>query len=219
MNEQFPQHNSHSAYSPETRSTPGDMEANQEHEPRSNPRIYVTSGLPLRAELTTGTWLDMARSPEDIHAEMFAVFGDDETYEADRLYIWDYHGFGAFEVTTGAIGLEGVDSIELLAQVAQGIAEHGPAYAAYASAHEDDLRRLDQFERAYQGHYESPEAYARELLAPLRLDDALKPLLPASIRDFDCIDYDGIGQGLLAQDDIVVFTADDGGVWVFNESA
>lgn len=60
------------------------------------------------------------------------------TPSAVRLYIWDHRGFGAFVVTTGAIGLEGTDSIELLAQVARGIKEHGLAYAVWASVHDDD---------------------------------------------------------------------------------
>ncbi len=143
MSERFPRGNPYSERSPDDglvvpEPAPGEQESSHEAEPHPSPRIYVTAGLPLRAELTDGTWLDMAQEPGDIYEDMYTVLGDPQESAVDRFYIWDHKGFGAFGVTTGALGLEGTDSIELLAQVARGIAEHGPAFAVWASVHEED---------------------------------------------------------------------------------
>ncbi len=219
MNEQFPQHNPLAEHQPEGQPAPDDTEASREEAPRPNPRIYVTKGLPLRAELTTGTWLDMAREPEAIHAEMYSVFGEDETYDADRLYIWDHRGFGAFVVTTGALGLEGTDTIELLAQVARGIKEHGLAYAVWASVHDDDPRLFDHFATAYKGHYESTAAYVRQLFEPLHIEDMLKRAVPKALEALVQVDYKAIGEEMLREGDIVEIPADGGGVWMYEERA
>ncbi|MFG1797779.1 antirestriction protein ArdA [Nocardia sp. NPDC049149] len=141
----------------------------------------------------------------------------DETYEVDRLYIWDYRGFGAFSITTGAIGLEGVDSIELLAQVARGIKEHGPAYAAYASAHEGDSRLLDNFATVYKGHHESLAAYVRQFFEPLKIEDLLKRAAPEGLQDYVCIDYEALGEEMLREGDVVTIPGEGGRVWVFDE--
>ncbi|MFB8276925.1 antirestriction protein ArdA [Nocardia colli] len=221
MRERFPPPKPHNedhqpeAVADEPAST--ELESSREQGKQLNPRIYVTRGLPLRAELTDGTWLDMARDARTIYAEMYAVLAADEATESIPLYIWDYQGFGAFDVTTGAIGLEGVDSIELLATVARGIAEHGHAFAAYASAHEDDPRLLDHFATAYKGHHETMAAYVRQLFEPLRIEDRLKQAVPATLEEFVSVDYGAIGEEMLRGGDIVAIPADAGGVWVFDE--
>jgi antirestriction protein len=219
MNERFPYNNEHNELPAEPEAAPADSDANRERRPGLNPRIYVTRGLPLRAELTDGTWVDMARDPQTIRAEMYAVLATDEAAEGTPLYIWDYDGFGAFDVTTGAIGLEGVDSIELLAQVARGIKDHGPAYAAYASAHEEDPDLFDHFASAYKGHHESMAAYVRQLFEPLRIEDRLKQAVPTTLEEFVFVDYAAIGAAMLRESDIVAIPAEGGGVWVFDEQA
>lgn len=220
MNEKYPQHVPAAEDGEERQPTANEHEASREGERRPNPRIYVTQGLPLRAELTAGTWLDMARDPDAIYAEMYAVLGPEDEYrETDRLYIWDYHGFGSFNVTTGAIGLEGVDSIELLSKIARGIAEYGPAYAAWADAHDDDPRLFDHFTTAYKGHHENMAAYVRQLFEPLRIDEMLKRAVPTALEKFVYVDYAAIGQEMLRDGDLVAIPAEGGGVWVFDERA
>ncbi|CAM4361316.1 antirestriction protein ArdA [Nocardia ninae] len=224
MNERFPKPQAPNEYrkdcEPEAfadEPTPTEQEASHEQDKKLNPRIYVTRGLPLRAELTDGTWVDMARDPQTIRAEIYAVLTTDEATEGAPLYIWDYDGFGAFEVTTGAIDLEGVDSIELLAQVARGIEKHGPAYAAWADAHEDDPLLFDHFTSAYKGHYESMTAYVRQLFEPLNIEDMLKRVVPAVLEEFVSVDYAAIGEEMLHEGDIAAVPAEGGGVWVFEE--
>ncbi|MGV9751103.1 antirestriction protein ArdA [Nocardia farcinica] len=215
MNERLP--HEHNNSQDDQRPAALEAEATREQQPRLTPRIYVTRGLPLRAELTDGAWFDMARDPQIVRAEIYAALGADEATEGDPLYIWDYDGFGAFAITTGAIGLEGVDSIELLTQVARGIKDHGPAYAAWAEAHEDDPRLFDHFATAYKGHHESMAAYVRQLFEPLRIEDRVKQALPATLGEFVSVDYAAIGEEMQREGDIAAIPAEGGGVWVFDE--
>ncbi|QLY30423.1 antirestriction protein ArdA [Nocardia huaxiensis] len=222
MNERFPDPNAHTEHPPaygQPELQPGQAESEdiREVEHRTNPQIYVTKGMPLRAELTTGTWLDMARPPQDIYAELYAVLGTEEDAGVDRFYIWDYRGFGSFQVTTGAIGLEGVDSVEILAQIAHGIAEHGQAFAAWTSAHEDDPASLDRFESAYKGWYASLAAYARHLLEPLHLEEHPRRAVPDVLKGYITVDYAALGDAMISEGDIIAVPADQGGVWVFDE--
>ncbi|MGV9834256.1 antirestriction protein ArdA [Nocardia niigatensis] len=180
-----------------------------------HPRIYVTRGLPLRAELTDGAWLDMARDPTIIRAELYAIFNEEEI--KNPLYIWDHHDFSSFEVSTGALGLEGVQSIELLAEVAQGITLHGPAFAAWASVHEDETLQIRQFEHTFKGHHENLAAYAKQLFEPLHIEGMLHRVSPPSIEDFIEVNYGAIGVEMLSRGDIVALPADTGGIWVFGE--
>ncbi|WP_174186426.1 antirestriction protein ArdA [Nocardia barduliensis] len=216
MNERFPNTNEHKDYQHGGEPAPSDSEPNREQQSRLNPRIYVTRGLPLRTELTHGAWLDMARDTQAVHAELYSIFAE-EVYEQEGLYIWDYQDFGSFTVTTGAIGLEGVDSIELLTQVARGIKDHGPAYAAWAEAHEDDPRLFDHFATAYKGHHESMAAYVRQLFEPLRIEDRVNQALPATLGEFVSVDYAAIGEEMQREGDIAAIPAEGGGVWVFDE--
>ncbi|MGV9676426.1 antirestriction protein ArdA [Nocardia sp. NPDC003482] len=223
MNERFPNPHAHNGYpdnlaapTGETETSP-DTELGHEQQRQLNPRIYVTKGLPLRAELTDGTWLDMARDPATISAELYAVLGDKEGHVGTPLYIWDHHDFAGFPVTTGPLGMEGTHSIELLAQVARGIAEHGPAFAAWAAAHEEEPHMLAGFATAYEGHFDSLADYVREQFRPADYDEILDRVLPTEIRPFASIDYEAIGNRWQQEMDLVVFPATGGGVWVFDE--
>jgi antirestriction protein len=129
---------------------------------------------------------------------------------AEAFTIRDAEGFGLFDVGRD-------DTIELVSQVARGIKQHGLAYSAWAKFNEDDPRVFDDFERAYKGHYESLDAYARHLLEPLHLEELLRNALPSGLDEFAFIDYDAIGEQLFARADIVVFSAQGGGVWIFDE--
>ena len=226
MNERFPQGNPHHEQGsndgltvPEQESAPSEQEATYETEPRPTPRIYFTAGLPLRAELTTGAWIDMARPSEDIYDELYAVFGEDETYGPEGVYIWDHEGFGSFGLITGALGLEDVHSIELLAQVARGIAEHGPAFAVWASVHEENPSLFDHFAAAYKGHHENMAAYVRRLFETSQIDQTLRKAVPDALKDFVYVDYAAIGEEMQREGDIIAFPAEDDGVWVFDERA
>lgn len=193
-----------------------EREEGRESEPVVRPRIYVTAGLPLRAELVVGTWLDMARPPRDIYADLFAAINDENSIDNDRVYIWDHRGFGAFEVITGPLGLEGIHSIDLLSQVARGIVEHGPAFAVWAQVHEDEPRQFDRFAQVFRGHYKSPGEFVRTQLEPMGYETLLDNTLPAAIRARTAIDYDAIADQLFETEDIVAVRAGDG-YWIFDE--
>ncbi|WP_216896141.1 antirestriction protein ArdA [Nocardia alni] len=226
MSEKFPNKNVHNAYRAVDDQAAADNEAQHceaetsyEQDPLRYPRIYVTAGLPLRAELTKGTWLDMARDPDYISAELYAVLGEPVEHGADRFYIWNAEGFGVFDVSTGAIGLDDVHSLELLSKVANGIVDFGPAFAAWASVYEDDPTQFNRFERAYKGHFESMADYVRQLFKPLQVEDLLRQAAPEGLQEYVYVDYAAVGEEMAGERDIVAFPADGGGVWVFEEGA
>ncbi|WP_280483572.1 antirestriction protein ArdA [Nocardia farcinica] len=202
---------------PDHRQSP-ESEPDHEHPPRGTPQIYVTAGLPLRADLVAGTWLDMARSTDAIYDELRTVTDQEIGINTDRLYIWDYRGFGAFEVTTGPLGLEGTHSLELLARVARGITEHGPAFAAWAQVHEDEPELFDRFPRIFKGHYATLGEFIRDQLEPQGYEAALDAALPDSIRPFATIDYDAIADQAFSSGDLIAYRTGDG-YWIFDESA
>ncbi|WP_306359830.1 antirestriction protein ArdA [Nocardia sp. CC227C] len=214
MHEQFPQIPNSNENEPDIGSATPDVERGYESKRRLLPRIYVTRSLPLRAELTDGAWFDMARDPALIRAELYAVFEQEEVEHP--LCIWDYQDFGSFGVTTGAIGLEGVQTVELLAAVAQGITKHGAAFAAWAAACEHDPAQFGAFNRTYRGHHDSLAAFACTLLMRQGILDQLRLAAPEAIRAFVHIDYEAIGQAMLQRGAITTVPADTGGVWVFD---
>lgn len=217
MSEKFPNNNAHNGYPVEGEPPheagglpPADTESSREQEPQSVPLIYVESAIDAELGQLHGVWLDAARDTGAIHSDIQSMLAASSVPGAEVFTIRDAEGFGLFDVGRD-------DSIELVSQVARGIREHGPAYAAWATYNEDDPRASGQFERAYKGRYDALDVYVRHLLAPLQLEERLRQALPGGLDEFASIDYDAIGEQLFARGDIAVFTAEGGGVWIFDE--
>jgi antirestriction protein len=105
-----------------------------------------------------------------------------------------------------------------VAKVARGIAAHGPAYAHWASIvgiHDPD--ELARFEDAYQGHAESVEAYAEELLDDLGYSELIERSLPEHIQPYVHLDVAGFARDLEFAGDITT-SEGDGGVYVFDQT-
>jgi antirestriction protein len=99
-----------------------------------------------------------------------------------------------------------------VSRVAKGIAEHGPAFAAYAAVvEEEDL--LDGFEEAYLGHYDDLHTYIEQLINDLGYDRILDENLPATVRPYVKIDITATAHDLLR--DLHALPAAGGGVWIF----
>lgn len=107
-----------------------------EHRPRG-PSIWVVDepGAHL------GHWLPATGTSQQVRARI----GDG--------MIDDVVGFGNFNFQHG-------DSPEIIAAVANGIAIHGEAFAAWAELHDGDLSMLSAFKDAYLGEYANPADWA-----------------------------------------------------------
>ncbi|WP_163511212.1 antirestriction protein ArdA [Fodinicola acaciae] len=126
-----------------------------------SPQIYVADLAAYVAGRLRGVWIDATQDPEDIHLEIKSMLADEDTggnVRREEYAIHDYEGFGP--VTLGEY-----EDIATVAGIARGIAEHGPAFAAWVTTRdrinlEDDL---DSFQDAYLGTFDSVKDYAETL--------------------------------------------------------
>ena len=203
MNEKQPQTNpgDEAPESPE-------LQGGHETEPRPIPRIYVASLSDYNNAYLHGVWLDASRDPEAIHTDIQAMLSASRQPDAEEFAIHDYEGFGVCRIGE-------YDSIERVARIAQGIHEHGDAFAAWVYVSEGASERFNDFTEAYLGHYDSVTAYAEQLIDDLGYNDELDRL-PESLRSYLRFDTDQLGRDLVFGGDIHVVPSPDGGVWLFD---
>jgi antirestriction protein len=149
-----------------------------------SPRIYVASLSDYNAGTLHGEWIDADQEPAAIYESIRAMLEASEEDTAEEFAIHDYEGFGSLRISE-------YESVDWVAQVALGIAEHGEAFGHWAVhiqsevAHTERSAALTRFEEAYQGVWESEVAYAESLLDEHVLDDAV----PSGLRHFVKVDY------------------------------
>lgn len=125
------------------------------------PRIYVASLSDYNNGILHGNWLDVDSDPDDLDAAIQEVLDQSPTGEAEEFAIFDFEGFGPWHPGE-------YESIAMVSAVAQGMAEHGPAFAHWVEVVETkDPNDLAGFEDAYLGHWEGIEEYAEESLPGL----------------------------------------------------
>jgi antirestriction protein len=155
-----------------------------------------------------GAWVDATREPDELHADVDAMLARSPTGNAEEFAIHDYEGFGQYPVGE-------YDSIEVVSQIARGIAEHGLAFGAWAARIGNEADALGQFEDAYLGDWSSVEAYAEDLMDSFDWQDAVYNQLPAALEPYVKIDIEGFARDLELSGDITV-AHHAGGVWVFD---
>lgn len=182
-----------------------------EREPRSLPlpRIYAASLSDYNAGRLVGAWLDAAVEADELAAGVQAMLAASPTPGAEEWAIHDYEGFGPLR-------LDEYESLETVASVARGIAEHGPAFAHFAAlVGTSDSDELARFDDAYLGHAESLTAYAEELLDELGYRSQIEAAVPEHLQPYIRFDIEGFARDLELSGDIT--TSDgDGGVYVFD---
>lgn len=128
--------------------------------------------------------------------------------DAEEWGIFDYENFGNLR-------LGEYELIAIVSQVALGITEHGPAFAAWAELHDCEPSMLESFEDAYVGEYESREAWAQSVVDDFGIEESLTKGLPGLIAGHIKIDLAGIAHDLEISADVCIEDKPDGGVWVF----
>ena len=190
------------------------MEREQDHEhmQRPHPRVWIGSLADYVGGVLTGDWVDAAVDGEELVEAAKIIVAKSHSPGADEWAIFDYEGFGDWKVAQH-------DQLELVAQVARGIAEHGPAFAAWAELHDADSGMLASFQVAYLGHYESPEAWAADVMDDMGITHELDKAVPDALRPYVQIDYASWAHDAWLEGSI--YFADDhrGGVWVFDQNA
>ncbi len=179
---------------------------NPEIRGENSPRIYVASLSDYNDGLLHGEWVDADTDPEDIFVAIHEMLDRSPSGQAEEFAIFDFEGFGPWRPGE-------YEPIAMIAAVAQGIAEHGVAFAHWVDivgTSEPDA--LAGFEAAYLGHWRSVAEYAEELVAGCGLFK--EDLVPEAYAGHVWIDYEGIGRDMELYDDIVT-SEGDGGVYVF----
>ena len=166
------------------------------------PRIYVASLADYNAGRLHGRWIDADQDAEDIMAEVRAMLAESPEPFAEEWAIHDIDGFEGIDVGE-------YESFEQVSEWAQGIAEHGPAYAAWVSHDPAYNTDPDAFEDAYQGEWDSLEAYAGELLE----DTGLLAEVPESLRGY--IDVEAYARDMELNGDVYTVSAGGSAVYVF----
>ena len=172
------------------------------------PRIYVASLSDYNNGILHGEWIDAGQDDEVVHHQITTLLRNSPSEaHAEEYAVHDFEGFGQYRVGE-------YEPIETINAVARGIAEHGPAYAAWASHCDGELERLDQFDDAYRGEWNSLTEYAEQLLDDLGLEHIIEQHIPESLQAYVTIDSEAFANDLTLSADITAVEHADG-VWVF----
>lgn len=191
----------------------GEQERGPEHErePVLHPKIWIGSLADYNNGTLTGEWIDAAVEDDELAQAARAVVARSETPDAEEWAIFDYDDFGVWKPGE-------YEDITLVATVARGIAEHGPAFAAWAELHDADPDMLAAFQDSYLGQYDRSADWAREVLAGSEVEQRIEAALGEDLARHVQVDYDGFARDAWLGGDICVVHSGDGRIWVFDAS-
>lgn len=172
------------------------------------PRVYVACLAAYNAGYLHGRWLNAAQDADSLTDAVHQVLVDSPIPGAEEYAIHDFDNFGGYHVGE-------YDSLAVVSGIARGIAEHGPVFGALADAlgaAEDLAARPELFSDWFIGKAATMHDFAAELCDDFGWEDELAKL-PASMRPYVHLDYDGLARDL-AIELTVIETAD--GVAVFD---
>lgn len=155
---------------------------------KETPRIYVASLSDYNAGVLHGRWVDCDQDADDIYAEiqdMLAASPTAKRYpleKAEEYAIHDQEGWHGLLVHEWA-------NIEQLAELAEQLAEHGEAYAAYVANVGLKYATVEDFRDSYVGEYDSISDFAYDWLYEMSGLD-----VPSGLAGF--IDYDAVWREL-----------------------
>jgi len=132
----------------------------------TTPRIYVACLAAYNNGILHGAWIDADQSADELHEAVQRMLAASPQPGAEEWAIHDFEGFAPLR-------LGEYESLERVAAIAAGIAEHGRAFTAWLSYDSDrDPVEADAFEDAYRGEWESLRAYAEDYAESTGLYDA-----------------------------------------------
>ncbi len=208
--------------------------AQQERRDLPIPRIYVASLTDYNAGLLHGRWIYADLSTETLHEatqEMLAESPTAEQYgeQAEEWAIHDHEGFYSLRIGE-------YQSFAEISRIAQGIAAHGEAFAAFAeNLGSLEEEQLAEFEERYLGEHQTLIGFGEHLLEEMGIDlDQLfarsprpgarqveRPgdqtaAIPEAIRPYVQIDVAGWVRDMELGAEIFTAPSESGGVHVFD---
>jgi antirestriction protein len=172
-----------------------------------HPRVWIGSLADYNNGILTGEWVEAAVQDEELLAAAHRIVARSEMPDAEEWAIFDADEFAGWQPGE-------YEDLALVAKVARGIAEHGPAFGEWAELHDADPMMLDSFTDAYLGEYDSPAAWAEGVMGELGINDQLANL-PGELRHYVRFDYEGWAHDAQLSGEVYLATRPDGGVWVF----
>ena len=201
--------------SPEHRpSADGAQPINPEVDRGAEPRIYVASLTDYNHGVLHGEWIGAHRDADALHDKTQAMLAKSPTARrhgerAEEWAIHDYEGFGQ-------IRLSEYEDLAVVARLATGIVEQGPAFAAWVDHRGKYDEVVDEFDDHYFGEWKSVEDYAEHVLDDLGYLDEIEKVVPEHLRPYVTIDTSGFGRDLVLSGDIWAHENSEGKVWVFD---
>lgn len=174
------------------------------------PRIYVASLADYNAGRLHGIWLDADNDIDSLDASIASMLRTSPEPYAEDWAIHDYEGFGDLR-------LDESESLAFVGEMAHGIVEHGPAFAAWAAHVDSDEAERGRFEDAYLGEWDSVADYAEELLDDLGATEFIEQA-PEWLRGYLDLDVDAFIRDLWASGEIIVASTPRGRVWLFRRT-
>ena len=147
------------------------------------PRIYAACLSAYNNGHLHGEWIDCDKDSDEIMTEIKAMLSRSPMngFEAcEEWAIHDYEGFKGVRISE----YEGIDRV---AEIAQALAEHGEAMAAYLEHY--SFEDIDEFEQRYRGSYESEQAFTEEHYSEL-IDKVERVGLQSIYIDFETLTRD-----------------------------
>lgn len=184
----------------------------REPAPRQTPKVWIGSLADYNNGTLTGDWVDAATDDEQLIAVAQQIVAGSDDPSAEEWAIFDYEDFGTWRPGE-------YEDLTVVAAVARGIAEHGPAFAAWAELHDADPDMMTSFEDAFLGEFDSAGAWAESMLEDLGSREEIDRLLAEKVGDL--ARYVRLDTGAWARDawlsgDVAIVRRPEGGVWVFD---
>jgi antirestriction protein len=173
----------------------------------TTPRIYVACLAAYNSGRLHGEWIDADQSADELHEAVARMLAASPEPGAEEWAIHDFEGFAPLR-------LGEYESLEHVAAIAAGLAEHGEAFTAWLSYDESrDVTDRQSFEDAYRGEWDSLRTYAENFADDIGLYDAAE----RSGSHYVTVNIDALERDL----DIELYTvkSDHHTVYVFDPTA
>jgi antirestriction protein len=177
------------------------------------PRIWVGSLSDYNNGILHGVWIDAAQTEADLHHDIQAMLSTSpwaarSGEPAEEWSIFDSDNFGPCRIDEN-------ENLSRVSAVANGIAAHGAAFAAWANIVDDD-DGLATFQEHYLGHYDDVHDYVVLSVEESGYDDLLDEVIPADLRPYVDIDTLAMARDLELSGEIARVAATVCGVWLFD---
>lgn len=176
---------------------------------RAGLRIWVGSLADYNQGRLHGSWMAAAQDVQTLRRAVAQMLEASPTPGAEEFAIFDYSGFGPLQLGQYA-------DLDVVARLAQGIVDHGTAFAHYAKLLGfEPIERLQHFEEAYEGHYSGLTEYGLSVIEGFGFNEAisgLEVLMPYIRIDARAFALDMKLGGMIETSER------DDGIYVFNSS-